>query len=225
MAAEKAAEAKLRSYQTALVAHVTDAIIATTVDGVVTRWNPAAVAADGGVVHATHRAADGSPLPVRVSVTAILDGYALVCSDQSALRRVEQQCQTVVNSLEQGVMVVGRDGRLHCANPTTLRYFGIRAEDVGTIRLPLDVPLYDIDGNVIPVDQRPGVQALRTGAQFTGFINGFDQADGRRVWLLGSSRLLNPDDPQHSPLVISFTHVTAQHTLRQRLTNRPPTTR
>ena len=41
LTAQKAAEATLR-YQAALVSHVTDAIVATTADGMVASWNPAA---------------------------------------------------------------------------------------------------------------------------------------------------------------------------------------
>ena len=93
---QKATEASLR-FQAALVTHASDAIIATTLTGAVTSWNPAAEAiygrsaagalglpigetvgaaldpaviiAGGGVVHAMHRGADGSALAVRVSAS------------------------------------------------------------------------------------------------------------------------------------------------------------
>ena len=133
---QKATEASLR-FQAALVTHASDAIIATTLTGVVISWNPAAEAiygrptaatlglpigeavgadldpaaiiARGGVVHATHRGADGSPLAVRVSVSRMDDGYVVLCADQTALRRAEQHFQTVVASLDEGVVVVARD--------------------------------------------------------------------------------------------------------------------
>src|SRR6185436_12865287 len=142
--AQKAAQATLR-YQAALVSHVSDALIATTSDGVVTSWNPAAeqiygrpseqalglplrdavgadldpagIVADGGVQHATHRGTDNAPLAVRVSAAAMENGYVLVCSDQTALRRAEQHFQTIVSSLDEGVVVLSRQGTVESINP------------------------------------------------------------------------------------------------------------
>jgi diguanylate cyclase (GGDEF)-like protein/PAS domain S-box-containing protein len=99
--AQRAAEATLR-YQAALVAHVSDALVATTADGVVTSWNPsaetvyghravdaigqpirtlvgapldpAAILDAGGVVQAVHRRSDGTTLAVRVSVARMGEG-------------------------------------------------------------------------------------------------------------------------------------------------------
>ncbi|PRC48799.1 hypothetical protein C6A85_78000, partial [Mycobacterium sp. ITM-2017-0098] len=118
----RAAEAALR-YQAALVNHVSDAIIGTTAQGTVTSWNPAAesiysrsapdaigrpisavvgadlepatVVASGGILQATHHAFDGRVLDVRVSAAAMADGYVLVCSDLTALRRAEQHFEAV----------------------------------------------------------------------------------------------------------------------------------
>lgn len=116
----KAAEATLR-YQAALVRHATDAIIATTLTGAVSSWNraaetiyqrpaslaltrpiseavgavvdPAAIVANGGIEHATHHAADGSTLHVRIAAAAMDNGYVFVCSDHTALRRARPDGQ------------------------------------------------------------------------------------------------------------------------------------
>ena len=130
--ARKVAQAALR-FQAALADHVSDAIIATTGTGLVTNWNPAAeaiyrrpaaealglsvseavgaeldpaaVIAAGGRVSVTHRARDGATLAIRVSAAEMDGGYVLLCTDQTALRRAEQHFQTVVRSLEEGVVV------------------------------------------------------------------------------------------------------------------------
>src|SRR5271156_2927246 len=157
MSAQKAAEAAQR-YQAALVNQVSDAIIATTFDGIVTTWNPAAEAiyrrpaaralalpastavgapldpaaiiAHGGIVHGSHHAADGAALDVRVSATATDNGYILVCTDRTALRRAEQHFQSVVTALDSGVAVVGSDGRVESSNPAADRIFGTALEIV-----------------------------------------------------------------------------------------------
>jgi PAS domain S-box-containing protein len=153
MSAQKAVEATLR-YQAALVDHVSDAVIATTFDGIVTSWNPAAeaiyrrprewavalpvsetvgapldpgaVVIRGGLVETTHHRADGAALAMRVSVAEMDDGFVLLCSDQTARRRAEQHFQSVVTSLEEGVVVVvGSDGRIESVNPAAGRVLGI----------------------------------------------------------------------------------------------------
>jgi PAS domain S-box-containing protein len=121
-------------YRAALVQHVSDAIIGTTRDGVVTEWNSAAeriygrsqhealgqrvadvVGADlnpatlifaGGITDAVHRRADGTTLAVRVSVAEMASGCVLICADETARRRAEDNHATVLDALSEGVIVV-----------------------------------------------------------------------------------------------------------------------
>lgn len=135
---QRAAEESLR-LQAALVTHAGDAIMATTLTGVVTSWNPAAeaiygrsaaaalglpiaevvgagldpavIVASGGVVHATHRGADGSALVVRVSASRMDDGYVVLCADQTALRRAEQHFRPSSPPWKRGCSLSHRTGR------------------------------------------------------------------------------------------------------------------
>src|ERR1700761_7171399 len=160
VSAQKATEANLR-FQAALVAHVSDAFISTTTSGCVPSWNPAAeaiyqrsavdawglpisgvvgadldlaaIVAGGGVVHTTRRAGDGSELAVRMSVSRMDDGFVVSCANQTALRRAEQQCQMVVASLQEGVVVITADGTGESANPATLRIFGGSMTGLGAL--------------------------------------------------------------------------------------------
>ena len=246
LSAQKAIEAGLR-YQAALATHVSDAIIATTFTGIVTDWNPAAEAiygrpaaralalpaseavgapldpaaiiAHGGIVHSTHHAADGSALAVRVSATAMDNGYVLVCADQTALRHAEQHFQTVVTTLDYGVAVIGSDGRVESSNPAAQRIYGARAEILETLpgNRALDFPIYDTNGQLIGIDRHPLTRIRQTGTPIIDYIFGVDRFDGQRVWLSASYRLLSPDDPQHSAVLISLTDITAQRTASQRL--------
>jgi diguanylate cyclase (GGDEF)-like protein/PAS domain S-box-containing protein len=246
LSAQKAAEAALRC-QAALVTHVSDAIIATTFAGIVTNWNPAAEAiyrrpaaralalpaseavgapldpaaiiAHGGIVHSTHHAADGVSLAVRVSATATDNGYVLVCTDQTALRHAEQHFQTVVNTLDYGVAVVGSDGYVESSNPAADRIFGTRPEVLKNrpANKALDSPIYDTNGHLIGADRHPLTQIRQTGTPIIDYVFGVDRFDGQRVWLSASYRLLSPDDLQHSAVLISLTDITAQRTASERL--------
>lgn len=238
----KTAEANLR-YQAALVTHVSDAIIATTFSGAVTTWNPAAeviygrsavqalgrpigeavgasldpavIVAAGGVVNTTHRAADGSPLAVRVSASRMDTGYVVVCADQTALRRAEQHFQTVVASLEEGVIVISSAGLVESVNPAALRITGV---PTGVdLTEAATIPIYDRDGRLLFADQRPLLPTLKTSPR-RGCVYGVDRLDdGRRVWLSVTWSLLDPTDPDGSSVLVSFADVTQQHTRYQRL--------
>ncbi len=179
-------------YQAGLVNHVSDAIIATTSAGVVTSWNPAAetiygrsaaeahgrpiselvgaamdpvaIVASGGVVHSSHRSAEGAPLDVRVSAAVMADGYVFVCCDLTALHRAEQHFEAVVDSMAEGVIVTDKDGRIKSINPAAVRIMGTGPEHLGGdfFEITGQFPFYDHEGVNIPLDLRPALAVLRT---------------------------------------------------------------
>ncbi|WP_082129616.1 sensor domain-containing protein [Mycobacterium haemophilum] len=247
LSAQKAADATLR-FQAALVDHVSDAVIATTFDGIVTSWNPAAeviyrrsaaealglpvreavgapldplaVVVNGGLLDTTHHRSDGAALAVRVSVTAMDKGFVLLCSDQTARRRAEQHFQTVVASLEEGVMIVGSDGRVGSVNPAAQRVLGIDDRDLVDkhFTCAATFPRCESDDQAIDCGQRELCTVIRLREPQTGHVFSFDRrADGQRRWLSANSRLLNPEDPHGSAMLISLTDITAQHMAREQL--------
>ena len=246
LTAQKAAEAALR-YQAALVNHVSDAIIATTADGIVTSWNPAAAAvyhrpitralglplveavdgdvdlagivADGGVVHATHRAADGSPVNVRLSVTAMDDGYVVLCSDYTAQRRAEVHFQSVVRSLHGGVVVLDPRGKLQSINPAARRILRMDTGDLleHYASGALTFPIFNRRGVKVGDNDLSSVKLLFANAPLENMIIGIGLADGSRVWLSVDCSLLDPADAENSALLVSFADITAEHNARVHL--------
>ncbi|MEV7093350.1 EAL domain-containing protein [Amycolatopsis sp. NPDC051045] len=241
--AKKAAADALR-YQAALVSHVSDALIATTGEGVVTSWNPAAEAVygwtaaeavgrraselvgapldlpairrGGGVAEAVHRRRDGAPLAVRVSAAEMNDGYVLVCADETARRRAEQNYRTVVASLDEGVLVVGAGGLIEAANPAACRIIGVAEADL--IGVPCHtLVLFTESGHWIPPDEMPSVQTRRTGVTHNGLVVRLRRPDGRDVWVSLTSRLLDPDDPATMAVVTSFTDITETRAISAQL--------
>ena len=134
------------------------------------------------------------------------------------LRRAEH-FQTLVNSLDYGVAVVGGDGRVESANPAADRIFGTGPEVLKNrpANRALDFPIYDSDGHLVGADRHPLTQIRQTGTPISDYVFGVDRSGGQRVWLCASYRLLNPDDLQHSAVLISFTDITAQRTVSERL--------
>lgn len=246
LTAQKAAQITLR-YQAALVDHVSDAIIATTAAGLVTSWNraaeiiyhrpaehalarpvseavgalldPAKIVTTGGMVQATHRSMSGSYLNMRVSATAMDNGFVLLCSDQTAVRRAEQHFQTVVSSLEEGILVLDGSGQLKTANPAAGRILGV-APDVlmaGFYTDPRPFELYDADDRPLADSQIPVVETLTTGLPVSSRIVGLQRQDARRTWLSVNSCQLDPLDPTDMTVLVSFRDVTDQWSATKRL--------
>jgi diguanylate cyclase (GGDEF)-like protein/PAS domain S-box-containing protein len=248
---KKAAQAALR-YQAALVDHVSDAIIATTASGLVTSWNPAAeniygrpaarvlgqpvseavgadldpqkIIAAGGSVSAMHHTPRGSVLAIRVSAAAMDDGFVLLCSDQTALRRAERHFEAVVATLDEAVVVLAHTGRVISINPAVSRLLGALPEDqgdydalVGHWASNLDTVMHDGDGRPLNTADRPILRTLRTGIPYEGEVFTIDRRDGRRMWLAMNARRLNPDEGDRSAVLVSFRDITATHSTTERL--------
>ncbi len=242
----KAAQATLH-LQAALVANATDAIIATTPTGTVTSWNraaetiyqlptaralalpiseavgapidPAAIVAHGGVEHSTHRAADGSARTLRVAAAAMDNGYVLICSDHTALRRAERRLQTVVNSLEEGVVVLDAHCRPESINPAARRIIGLPLDgpplngtDMSTV-----FPLFNTGGKPLGAGGPIVAKVLATGVVIRNQVIGFDRLDGTRCWLSASLRPLDDADTGQPVALASFTDITDEHNARVRL--------
>lgn len=228
------------AHRAALVDHANDAIISTTRAGMVTSWNPAAeriyrrpahralalpievavgapvdlgaVADAGGVVHGSHYAMDGSARAMRVAATEYDNGYVLICSDETAVRRAAHNLRTVVNTLQEGVVVVDQNGWLLTINPAARRILGLGPDErqVNHGDRLRQLPVYDADGVLLSEDERPIPKVFTTGLPILGRVFGVDRPDGRRVWISASCQLLHPDSRDHSPILVSFTDITSQ---------------
>ncbi|MBF6174327.1 diguanylate cyclase [Nocardia blacklockiae] len=136
---------------------------------------------------------------------------------EAAQRRAEQHFTTVVSQLEEGVVVIDRDGRIESVNPAAKRIFGHENDDLVGMRIDA-LPLSMLDANAQPLPplRHPIARTLATGETITRYVFGVDRPDGQRRWLSGSSRLLNPGDPD-SPAVSSFNDVTEFRASRRQL--------
>lgn len=136
---------------------------------------------------------------------------------EAAQQRAEQFFATVVSQLEEGVVVIDRDGRIESANPAARRIFGYDADDLIGTRID-DLPLSLLDANAQPMPPSwyPVIRTLATGETVTRFVFGVDRPDGQRRWLSASSRLLNPADT-NSAAVSSFNDITEFRASRRQL--------
>ncbi len=240
---QKAVAAALR-YQAALVAHVSDALVATTAEGLVTSWNPTAEAVygypasealgqpihvligapldpeavleAGGVVQAVHRSSGGGVLAVRVSVARMNDGYVIICADETARRRAEQHFTAVVAALDEGVIVIGPTGLIESVNPAAERIIGVREQDVVGVPTTM-ADFYDETGARIPIANYPSVVTRLTGRPQNGRIIRVGKPDGSHIWVSLSCRAITSGGDGPWAVVVSFTDITERRMIDGRL--------
>ncbi|MEV0765758.1 diguanylate cyclase [Nocardia sp. NPDC050435] len=173
---------------------------------------------------------DARPVPVE-TVSVLIPwqhefAYQVVIHDltaqraaEQAQRRAEDYFTTVVSQLEEGVVVIDRGGHIMSANPAAGRIFGRPEHPEELVGLSIhELPMVLLDANAqpLPPTRHPIARTLETGETITGYTFGVDRNDGQRRWLQGSSRLLNPEDPD-SPAVSSFADVTEFRASRRQL--------
>jgi diguanylate cyclase (GGDEF)-like protein/PAS domain S-box-containing protein len=229
---QHAGEAALR-HQAALVEHVSDGIIASDTQGRITSWNPAAETIYGLPEHAVvgrslaeiigeappagqpveraHHRSDGTQVDVRISVAEIrnpsdaVTGQVIVCSDLTERRLAQERLATVVASLQEGLVVVGRHGMIQSVNPAAERMFGCAGSSLLNRNLE---SLLVLDREGIPLDgsSSPGANTQATGTPETSIVG--IPRDAGTSWLSYSAHALTVGDrPPHS-IVLSFTDVT-----------------
>ncbi|MFR9728908.1 EAL domain-containing protein [Saccharopolyspora sp. MS10] len=240
---KKAAESSLR-YQAALVEHVSNAIIATDGEARVTSWNPAAEAvygissrealgrsvdelvgaalcpsellAQGGVSESLHRRSDGTALTVRVTVSEMDEGYVLVCADETARRHAERTFSTVIDALDEGVLVIAPSSIVESANPAAQRILGAKpSEIVGESASAW--AMFDENGDRITTEDRPSMSTLHTGRPVNSRVVRIQRGDGRSVWLAVTARALDPEDSPPHRVLVSFSDITESRAARERL--------
>ncbi|MGP4057139.1 diguanylate cyclase domain-containing protein [Mycobacterium sp. 4D054] len=180
----------------------------------------ALVRSGSGCVVTTHIDAEGAPLAVRVLVVRTSGGYVVVCDTVVAADRSGQRLHAVLDLLHEGVVIVGSDGRFQFANAAARRILGSGAEDLVGLHHSnhgADLPMYDHQGRLLDPDSHPLQWILKTGLSLRGEVVGVDRLDGTRIWVTGHGRVMHPEDPQNSPILMSFTDITEHYDARERL--------
>lgn len=126
--------------------------------------------------------------------------------------------QTVVTTLNEGVIVVDRCGRVLFANSAAKD--SMCGQLASAISLVADggersLALYDTNGEPLPPHHRPLARTLRTGAS-TKDVIGVDHV-GHRRWLAVAGTPLQPGHPE-SPVVMTLTDITEYRAITQELT-------
>ncbi len=122
-----------------------------------------------------------------------------------------------MDSLSEGILLVGRSGRILRCNATALELLGVSRDDIEgrSISDPLWGAVHE-DGSLLQASEFPASVALRTGQPCLDMIIGIDiPGDGRR-WLTTSSQVITTEDGMVGANC-SFVNVTATMAMRRAL--------
>jgi|GEM_PF-416906 len=122
----------------------------------------------------------------------------------------ERRYQTVVESLQEGLLLHDAAGRVIARNRAATLIFP--PAERGTLEIPDELPLHGLlreDGSDWPPSEHPVLRSLRSGKPEKDVLIGVKQEDGSPVWLNVNTVLTAGLAPgQDRGIVLSFTDVT-----------------
>ncbi len=138
---------------------------------------------------------------------------------ERALAETEERYRSVVDALEEGVLLVTADGKIAAANAAAARIVGTTTEEL-IRRTTTDGSGAAVreDGTPLPPEEYPVNVALRTGQVQVGRQYGIQRPDGTRAWVLVNARpLQRVSESSPYAAVVSMVDVTARREAERRL--------
>ncbi len=144
--------------------------------------------------------------------SAFVAALSLVCLvTWRASARDREAFRSLVESLEEGVLMVDTGGKLVTANPSAERILGMDPQDV-LARNQSD-PTWSfvaLDGTPLPEDDRPLRITAASGRSQIAVPLGLRRPDGTTRWLSVSTRAVETNGEGPYTVVISFTDITEE---------------
>lgn len=180
----------------------------------------------------TKRHRDGSMVPVLVVFEPERDEQGteqgvvilerLEPLGEAPAAEIEARYQSVVASMQEGVVVQGRDGSILGCNSAAERILGL-SEGQLRGRTSIDPRWRTVheDGTPFPGEQHPAMVVLRTGQPVLGVVMGVHRPEGDLAWIRINARpvRLTPTAPQHA-VVVTFLDITEERRLLAELRHR-----
>jgi PAS domain S-box-containing protein len=147
-----------------------------------------------------------------VGVCAIATDITARKQAEIALRVSEQRHRSVVDALEEGVLLHDMSGTVIAANHSAAEMVGLPIEEiVGKVPSELPMRLVREDGTPFPEDERPGYRAIATGQPQLGIVAGHPRSDGELRWLsINCNPIIDPQSGEAFAVAASFADITEQ---------------
>jgi PAS domain S-box-containing protein len=187
-------------------------------------------------VLALHRSGHEFPVelaisPVRIGDTIFFSAFIRDITErreaETKLRESELRYRSVVNALEEGVVVLDGEGVWRTGNASAERILGLSLDQL-TGRSLLDDRWHTIheDGTPFVPAEYPAMITLRTGQPCASVVMGVYRPDGKLRWIDINSRPLTGEGrTTPSAVVVSFSDITDRKRAEERLTAQYAVTR
>lgn len=144
--------------------------------------------------------------------SAFIGALSVVClATWRASERDRETFRSLVESLEEGVLMVDPRGRLVTANPSARRILGMDPERVLAVNeSDPEWAFVAEDGSALPESARPLRITSATGRPQVGVPLGLRRPDGTTRWLSVSTRAVEADREGPHSVVVSFSDVTEE---------------
>lgn len=143
---------------------------------------------------------------------AFIGALSLVClATWRASARDREAFRSLVETLEEGVVMVDRDGHMVTANPSATRILGMDPREVLTgYGAAAEWSFIDADGRPLPVRRTPLYVTAMTGEPQVSVVAGLRRRREDTRWLSVSTRAVETDLDAPYTIVVSFTDVTEE---------------
>lgn len=179
-----------------------------------------------------YRRYDGQKYNLRITAASIINENAepvsimiaaLIGSDtkhrEEKLAAAEIEFETLVNTLPDGFLIIGKDGKIISGNKRAASILGIAEDEMpGMLAASPSWNAIKADGTAFPVHQFPCSVSLQTGFPQRNVVMGIEQPGGNRVWLsINSEALIKPGEFDPYAAVMSFSDITNYITTQKEL--------
>jgi PAS domain S-box-containing protein len=130
--------------------------------------------------------------------------------DEEALRESEERYRSVIAAMQEGVVLLGADGRIRACNASAERILGLSAEEIrGRTTFDPRWQAVHEDGSAFPGETHPVTVTLRTGRPCSNVVMGVRKPSGELTWVsINSQPLLRGHEPTPHAVVASFSDIT-----------------
>lgn len=142
---------------------------------------------------------------------AFIGALSLVClATWRASARDREAFRSLVETLEEGVVMIDRNGRLVTSNPSATRILGMDPAEVLTQYGRAEWSFIHADGQPLPERETPLFITATTGEPQVSVVAGLRRRRGETRWLAVSTRAVVTDRDPPFAIVVSFTDVTEE---------------
>ncbi|HXH85200.1 MAG TPA: PAS domain S-box protein, partial [Nitrospira sp.] len=187
-------------------------------------------------VLALHRSGHEFPVelaisPVRIGETIFFSAFIRDITErresEGKLRESELRYRSVVNALDEGVVVIDADGVLRTGNASAERILGLSLKELSGRSLRDECwQTIREDGSPFPPEEYPAMVTLKTGQPCSNVLMGLYRPDGKLRWIdINSQPLGLKGQGTPASVVMSFSDITERKRVEERLTAQYAVTR